>query len=89
MAFLASDALQGREPGTENREPRTEGFDVMADYVAAEFQKLGLSPGGVDHSFFKLSHFAVRTEMPTRYSWMNLILTVLYCRSKSLLITSF
>jgi Zn-dependent M28 family amino/carboxypeptidase len=56
MAFLASDALQGREPGTK-------GYDAAADYVAAEFQKLGLSPGGVDQSFFQV--------VPLRRSYRN------------------
>ena len=35
MRFLASDLLEGREPGTR-------GFDVAAEYVAAQFESIGL-----------------------------------------------
>lgn len=37
IKYLASDELEGRKPGTE-------GADKAADYIAAEFQKLGLKP---------------------------------------------
>jgi Zn-dependent M28 family amino/carboxypeptidase len=37
VKYLASDELQGRKPGTK-------GGDMAADYIAAEFQKLGLKP---------------------------------------------
>lgn len=37
IKYLASDELQGRKPGTQ-------GADKAADYIAAEFQKLGLNP---------------------------------------------
>jgi Peptidase family M28/PA domain len=36
MAFLADDLLEGRETGTR-------GFDIAAQYVAAQFQEIGLS----------------------------------------------
>src|SRR5262249_24100951 len=36
--FLASDACEGRGPGTK-------GIDLAADYIAAEFKKIGLKPG--------------------------------------------
>jgi len=47
MAFLADDALLGREPGTP-------GYDTAADYVAEQFSKLGLSPAGDGESYFQM-----------------------------------
>lgn len=46
MSFLASDDLLGREAGTD-------GYDKAADYVAKEFSKLGLLPGGDNDSYFQ------------------------------------
>ncbi len=42
--FLASDSLKGREIGTE-------GEKMAADYLAAEFEKIGLTPAGTDGYF--------------------------------------
>ena len=44
IEFLASDDLQGRATGSI-------GFDRAADYVADQFQKVGLRPGGIDNYF--------------------------------------
>lgn len=41
IAFLADDALEGREAGTR-------GFDLAAVYVASQFQSIGLRPAGGD-----------------------------------------
>jgi Zn-dependent M28 family amino/carboxypeptidase len=41
VAFLADDALEGREAGTR-------GFDLAAVYVASQFQSIGLRPAGGD-----------------------------------------
>lgn len=41
VAFLASDALQGRETGGEQHR-------IAARYVAAEFERVGLRPAGTD-----------------------------------------
>jgi hypothetical protein len=49
MAFLADDRLEGRETGTK-------GFDMAAQYVAAQFQEIGLSPIGGNY----LQRFSVR-----------------------------
>jgi hypothetical protein len=38
VAFLADDALEGREAGTR-------GYEIAARYVASEFEGLGLQPG--------------------------------------------
>jgi Zn-dependent M28 family amino/carboxypeptidase len=46
MGFLASDLLKGREAGTE-------GYDIAAAYVAAQFQQLGLKPAGDKYSYFQ------------------------------------
>ncbi len=46
MAYLADDALEGREAGTE-------GYDKAAAYVAAEMEKLGVAPAGNDGTFFQ------------------------------------
>ncbi|MCX7650156.1 MAG: M28 family peptidase [Flavobacteriales bacterium] len=39
VAFLASDKLEGREPGTD-------GIEKAARYIASEFKKAGLKPAG-------------------------------------------
>jgi hypothetical protein len=44
VEFLASDLLEGRGTGTR-------GHELAAAYVAAEFRKLGLKPGGVGGSW--------------------------------------
>jgi len=41
MAYLADDALEGREAGTE-------GYDKAAAYVAGRFAEIGLVPAGTD-----------------------------------------
>jgi hypothetical protein len=46
ITFLASDECEGRGPGTK-------GIDKAADFIAAEFKKAGLKPGGKDGSYFQ------------------------------------
>ncbi|MHA7856444.1 MAG: M28 family metallopeptidase [Henriciella sp.] len=46
MRFLADDALQGREAGTD-------GYDQAAAYVAAELEALGVAPAGDDGTYFQ------------------------------------
>jgi hypothetical protein len=50
MAALASDEMEGRETGTP-------GYDKAASYVAKEFKKLGLLPGGDNESYFQSINF--------------------------------
>jgi hypothetical protein len=44
--YLASDECEGR--GVE-----TKGINLAADYIAAEFRKAGLTPGGAEGSYFQ------------------------------------
>ena len=46
MTFLASDLLQGRESGSP-------GFDIAANYVASQLAQMGLTPAGVDGTYFQ------------------------------------
>ncbi len=59
MRFLASDLLEGREAGTR-------GYDLAAEYVASQFQLLGLEPAGDDRSYLQqvplLAHGLVADE---------------------------
>jgi hypothetical protein len=46
IAFLAGDLLEGRGVGTA-------GLEKAGDYIAAEFRKAGLEPGGDEGSYFQ------------------------------------
>jgi hypothetical protein len=46
LFFLASDGLQGRLTNTP-------GNRIAADYVASRFERMGLTPGGPDGSYFQ------------------------------------
>jgi Zn-dependent M28 family amino/carboxypeptidase len=46
ITFLADDLLEGRGTGTP-------GYDIAANYVAAQFQQLGLRPGGLSNTWFQ------------------------------------
>jgi len=46
VAFLADDALEGREAGTR-------GHEIAARYVATQFALLGAKPGGDNGTYFK------------------------------------
>ena len=46
IRFLASDYLQGRDVGTD-------GYEIAANYVAAQMRLLGLEPAGDDNSYFQ------------------------------------
>jgi Zn-dependent M28 family amino/carboxypeptidase len=59
MRFLASDLMEGREAGTR-------GFDLAANYVAAQFRLLGLAPlGDMDGS--TRSYFQ---QVPLQAHWL-------------------
>lgn len=69
-AFLADDALGGREAGTR-------GYDIAAAYVATQFELLGLKPAGASSDFYQkvplrrrsLQPDGVRFEMRTKSGW--------------------
>ena len=46
VQFLADDLLRGRDTGSE-------GYRIAANYVAAEFARLGLKPAGDDGTYFQ------------------------------------
>ena len=46
MTFLADDLMQGRMPGTP-------GYDIAANYVAAQFALLGVKPAGENGTFLQ------------------------------------
>lgn len=46
VMFLASDAMKGREAGTNE-------YEIAAQYVAAQFYAAGLRPAGVDGSYLQ------------------------------------
>lgn len=54
MKFLADDLLEGRDTGTR-------GYDIAANYVASQFEQLGLQPYGEDEYFQWMP--AVRTRL--------------------------
>lgn len=51
LSFLASDALEGRN--TPSR-----GLDIAAEYIAAQFRRAGLEPGG-DDGYFQTARMLV------------------------------
>ena len=53
ISYLASDELEGREIGTK-------GETLAAEYISAQFKKLGLSPAGDDGTY--LQHFSVKQK---------------------------
>jgi len=46
LAYLASDACEGRGPGTK-------GIDLAADFIASQFKEAGLKPAGEDGGYFQ------------------------------------
>ena len=54
--FLADDVLRGRQPGTE-------GYDIAANYVASQFQQMGLLPAGTNGGYLQ--------PVPLRRAWLS------------------
>src|SRR5437016_162986 len=46
LTYLTSDECEGRGA-------QTKGIHKAADYIAAEFQRLGLKPGGLNNTYFQ------------------------------------
>src|SRR3989441_5372506 len=58
LRFLASDLLEGRAPATR-------GGRLAAEYIAAQFQALGLEPAGANGSYFQPVALVGMTPQPT------------------------
>ncbi len=58
LGFLANDALEGRAPGTR-------GGDAAAQYIAAQFLRLGLEPAGDSGTYFQRVPIISLTPEPT------------------------
>ena len=61
LRFLASDLLEGRAPATR-------GGRLAAEYIAAQFQALGLRPAGANGSYFQPVALVGMTPQPS-FSW--------------------
>src|SRR5712692_8924962 len=61
LRFLASDLLEGRAPATR-------GGGIAAEYIAAQFQALGLQPAGANGTYFQPVALVGMTPQPT-LSW--------------------
>src|SRR5436305_8188256 len=59
MRFLASDLLEGRGTGTR-------GYMIAAQYIASEYEKLGLEPGA-NGSYFQSVPFVKTTATDDSY----------------------
>jgi Zn-dependent M28 family amino/carboxypeptidase len=57
LRFLASDLLEGRAPATR-------GGRLAAEYIAAQFQALGLEPAGTNGSYFQPVALVGMTPQP-------------------------
>ena len=61
LRFLSSDLLEGRAPATR-------GGRLAAQYIAAQFQALGLEPMGANGTYFQPVALVGMTPQPT-FSW--------------------
>src|SRR2546428_1000531 len=57
LRFLASDLLEGRAPATR-------GGRLAAEYIAAQFQALGLEPAGANGTYFQPVALVGMTPQP-------------------------
>ncbi|MFL6351074.1 MAG: M28 family peptidase [Bryobacteraceae bacterium] len=64
VEYLASDQLEGREPGSA-------GYDKAADYVAAQFERAGLKPAG-NENYFQPVEFT-QTSLDAAKSSLSLV----------------
>ena len=61
LGYLASDALEGRGPGTA-------GLDRAADYIADEFEKIGLKKFAGQTNYFQPFEMTTATELGAKTS---------------------
>lgn len=59
VKFLADDLLEGRGPGTR-------GFNLATNYVAAQFEAMGLEPAGDIGTFFQPIRFRSASAVPEK-----------------------
>src|SRR5438874_11128749 len=64
LRFLANDLLEGRAPATR-------GGRIAAEYIAAQFEALGLKPAGANGSYFQPIALVGMTPPPT-FAWGKL-----------------
>ena len=65
IGFLASDALRGRDTPSP-------GLDTAAAWIAREFQRIGLEPGGENGTFFQRYPFTILTIRAEGASWAGM-----------------
>ena len=56
LSFIASDLLEGRDSPSR-------GLDIAAEYIAAQFRRVGLEPAGGD-GYFQTAHWRVAEQDP-------------------------
>ena len=61
LRFLSSDLLEGRAPATR-------GGRIAAEYIAAQFEALGLEPAGTNGTYFQPIALVGMTPQPT-FAW--------------------
>src|SRR5207245_9731493 len=61
LRFLATDLLEGRAPATR-------GGRIAAEYIAAQFEALGLEPAGTNGTYFQPIALVGMTPQPT-FAW--------------------
>ena len=61
VKFLADDLLEGRGTGTR-------GHELASNYVAAQFEAMGLEPAGTNHTFFQPIRFRSVAVVPAKTS---------------------
>lgn len=64
IIYLADDALEGRQPGTE-------GGDKAAHYVAQQLNAAGLSPGAPGSGWYQPVPLIERTPLSVTQAWMG------------------
>ncbi len=60
LSFLASDLLEGRDTPSP-------GLDIAAEYIASEFRRAGLEPGG-NGGYFQIANFNLLTPVKDGFS---------------------
>ena len=59
LSFIASDLLEGRDSPSR-------GLDIAAEYIAAQFRRVGLEPAGGD-GYFQTAHWRLAEQDPRAF----------------------